>query len=62
MRLRLEFEVDYDPAGVSQEDLADKLANIAHRALDEGLLTGDTAAEVSSEHICVRDLDTGELV
>ena len=62
MRLRLEFEIDYDPAGVSQEELADMLAEVAEHALGVGLVTGDTPATVENSHICVRDLDTGELV
>lgn len=70
MRLRLEFEVDYNPTGnategdvtPTMEELADRLANIAHRAMADGMLTGDTPATVESTHICVRDLETGECV
>ena len=62
MRLRLEFEVDYDPAGVEQEELADLLAEVAEHALSVGLVTGDTPATVETSHICVRDLETGECV
>ena len=68
MRLRLEFEVDYDfsevPEGdeVTQEELADLLAMIAHNAMSNGTVTGETPATVENSHICVRDLETGELI
>lgn len=62
MKLRLEFEVEYDPAGVDQEELADMLAEVAKHALSVGLVTGETPATVENSHICVRDLETGECV
>jgi hypothetical protein len=69
MRLRLEFDVDYDLSGdvdgeanITMQELADKLVTVAHYALSEGMLTGGTSATVNAINACVRDLSTGELV
>jgi len=60
--LQLEIMVDYQPNGVSKEALADLLAQIGDRAAHEGLMTGETPAEVAGWLVQVRDLATGELV
>ncbi len=62
MLLQLELLVAYSPEGVSKEDLAMYLANIANHAMDEGLLTGDTLATVENYHIYVKDMETGEYI
>lgn len=60
--LQLEITVDYKPNGVSKEALADLLAAIGDKAAGEGLMTGETPAEVEGWLVQVRDLATGELV
>ena len=47
-RLRLMVDVEFNANGVSTEVLATNLRFIADHAYDEGLMTGDTDAEVIS--------------
>lgn len=60
--LQLEIRVDYQPNGVTKEALADLLTQIGDRAVDNGLMTGETPAEVTGWLVQVRDVATGELV
>lgn len=46
LRLRLILEVEYNPNGVSEEYLRHKLGYIATAAAGDGLLTGDSEADV----------------
>ena len=48
MHLRLIIDVTYDPNGVTQEELAERLDSIPRLAAGEGLFTGETEAEVES--------------
>ena len=61
--LQLELMVDYNPEGVSKEELAMWLANIANYAADRGLMTGDDSpATVETYSIHVKDCETGEYI
>lgn len=46
VRLRLTFDIEYAPNGESIEDLTERLRRTAERAINEGLLTGDSPATV----------------
>ena len=45
-KLRLILEVDYIPNGVSENALKEMLLAIADKAAADGLMTGETPAEV----------------
>jgi len=46
VKVRLVLDVTYAPNGVLAQALVDRLQNVVELAVGEGLLTGDTAAEV----------------
>lgn len=46
LNLRLTLDVQYQRNGVSEQELACRLTEAVTRIMGEGLLTGDTAAEV----------------
>lgn len=47
MKAKLTLEIDYDANGVSSRELAEMVLAIARNAANVGLMTGETAAEVS---------------
>lgn len=55
MKLRLTLDVEYIPNGVDAQWLKDNLMNVASRAIGEGLLTGDSEAEVETYLIKVTE-------
>jgi hypothetical protein len=48
MKLRLTFDLNYTPNGVTEAELRQMLAQIAIDAINDGRLTGDTEAAVES--------------
>lgn len=54
MKLRLTLDVDYENNGVSSEWLADNLRRMVENAIGNGILTGDSAAEVNTYQVLVR--------
>jgi hypothetical protein len=48
LKLRLIVDVDYVPNGVSKDALEDMLKSIVDRAANDGLMTGETPAEVDT--------------
>lgn len=46
--LRLTLDVTYTPNGVTVDELRERLENVATGAVNEGLITGDSAAEVQT--------------
>lgn len=58
MKLRLTFNVEYATHGVSKKELSDRLVAICDYAMNDGLLTGDTPAEVRNTECTVRAIDT----
>jgi hypothetical protein len=60
LKLRLIFDIEYAPHGVSEHRLRYLLEEeVAGRALNEGLLTGDTEAEVEAWQYRVVRLKAG---
>lgn len=53
---RLIFDVSYLPNGVSMETLTEMLQQVAARAIEEGMVTGHTDAEVADYTISVVEL------
>ncbi len=47
-KLRLTLDIEYYPNGVSVKTLKSMLEQIAHNAAGQGLMTGETAAEVET--------------
>lgn len=48
VRMQLVLDVTYIPNGVSADDLRDTLSSMVQRAIGNGLLTGDSAAEIDA--------------
>ena len=48
LKLRLEFEVAYDLDGADPEEMRQNLRTIAHHAVDECMVTGDSAATMAA--------------
>jgi len=48
INLRLTLDVDFDPQGVSRDELIRNLNNVVSQAANNGTLTGDTPATVES--------------
>lgn len=48
MKLRLIMDVEYEPDGVSEQELREMLDSVPRRATSEGMLTQDTPATVES--------------
>ena len=45
-KLRLTLDVDFDPQGVDRDTLVRQMHDVVSNAVNQGLLTGDTAATV----------------
>ncbi len=60
MKLRLTITVEYTPNGETLDTLREYLSNIADYAYANGMVTGDTAAEVTSWHVEVHDITAPE--
>jgi hypothetical protein len=56
VKMRLTLDVSYQPNGVSAEALADLLRAIADSAAGDGLMTGETEAEVDTWECKVQEL------
>jgi hypothetical protein len=52
-KIRLTVDVAYIPNGTSKEWLKDNLMNMVSNAIDNGLLTGESDAEVDTYNIKV---------
>ena len=55
IKLRLILDVDYNPNGVSRDYLENLLDGIAQSAASDGLMTGETEAEVVSWNATVEE-------
>lgn len=53
LTLRLNLTVTYATHGVPTADLIHQLENLIHTGIGEGLLTGDTDAEVETHEVTV---------
>jgi hypothetical protein len=56
-RFQLVLDVTYNDNGVPENDLRRMLGNVVTHAIDEGLLTGNTEAEVEEYSYRVTDTD-----
>ena len=54
--LELRVRVEYEPNGVDLRTLSDNLEQSVIQAVGEGLLTGDTAAEVDTWSLEIRQV------
>jgi hypothetical protein len=52
--LVLSFTVEYKPNGTSEDELRTLLSDVAQHAMDRGLVTGETPAEVVKSDIRIR--------
>jgi hypothetical protein len=60
LNLRLTLDVSYDTNGVDKRVLITNLHEIVANAFGDGLVTGDTEAEVSGHSVTVEE-EEGEL-
>jgi hypothetical protein len=58
--IELTLIVDYEFHGVPPEDMEERLRNVVHRAIGEGLITGDTPAIVDKHDVVVEIKSKGE--
>lgn len=57
VRLQLVLDVTYSPNGETTKVLAENLEHLVQRAVGEGLLTGDLAAEVEEHEAKVIEIE-----
>lgn len=61
MNLKLTLDVKYIPNGVTATELKRLLAGIVSHAMSEGLVTGDTEAEVESHSVEIEETLADEI-
>lgn len=59
VKLRLTFEVEYAPHGVSVDTLRESLLQMCNHAITNGMITGDTEAEVENYKMTAVEVDDG---
>lgn len=57
-RFRLTLDITFNPYGVSSAELQAALEGIVSHAMDRGLITGETEAEVETHSVEVVELPT----
>lgn len=57
MKVKLVFEVDFDPNDTPEEILHGNMRNIAEYAVETGMLTGNESAEVEDYSITVETVE-----